>query len=80
MLRGHSYKNVRLLSQWELRRLVASRGLGHGAAPQPALVFERHLGGGSLRAARIYNRIRLWPLFRNVLAWVGPRLQILCER
>ena len=75
--RGHSYQNVRLLSGPVLRRLAAQAAL-RCASLEPAPLFARHLGKNLDWLAGAYNRLRLLPPLRTLLALVGPRLQTLC--
>jgi hypothetical protein len=76
-MRGHAYRNVRLLSGCELRRLAARARLPC-TSMEPAPLFARHLGRGLDRLVGVYNRARLLPLMHRLLELVGPRLQTLC--
>jgi SAM-dependent methyltransferase len=76
--RGHSYRNLGLLSGTELRRFAERAGLACGGI-EPAPLFARHLGGSLERLAGVYNSVRLTPLLRPFLGLVGPRVQAVCR-
>jgi SAM-dependent methyltransferase len=71
--RGHSYRNVSLLSGCELRRLAEGAGLRCGRI-EPAPLFARHLGAKMQRLVDCYNACRLAPP-----RLAGPRVQALCR-
>ncbi len=76
--RGHAYENVRLLSAREIRGFARSAGLRRSQVSPPPLYAE-HRGRAAAGLAAVYNRLRLVPGFRQILNWVGPRLQMLCR-
>jgi hypothetical protein len=80
--RGADYTHVRLLALFELRRLLRRAGFGR-CRIAPAS-FSRGEMDGLPRAkrllARLYNRVRTWPLARQALMLCGPGWQVTCER
>ena len=76
--RDHAYENVRLRSAREISALARSAGL-HRRQVSPPPLYADHRGQAAARLVRVYNRLRLLPGLRQVLNWVGPRLQMLCR-
>jgi SAM-dependent methyltransferase len=71
----HRYR-IRLRGPLEVERLVQDGGY-YGARAEPGLLVAPHWTGGPVqRAIGIYNAVRRVPVIRQLLKWVGPRLQI----
>ncbi len=66
-----SYDHVRLLSAWELRRLLAEHGLEPWVEP-PAVPQPSGYRGLERRLVRAYDRVRTIPGTRSLLLVVGP--------
>jgi 2-polyprenyl-3-methyl-5-hydroxy-6-metoxy-1,4-benzoquinol methylase len=80
--RGTDYTHVRLLSHSELRRLLRREEFGH-CRIVPATFSPAETEGmprGRRLLARVYNRVRTWPLARQFLMVFGPGWQVTCER
>jgi ubiquinone/menaquinone biosynthesis C-methylase UbiE/uncharacterized protein YbaR (Trm112 family) len=77
-----SYDHVRLLSVFQLRRLVRHTAFRRCAIVLPtfSLAELANVSAGHRLAVALYHRIKDWPLFRGLLRIFGPVLHLLCVR
>lgn len=80
--RGVSYEHVRLVSLPELRRLVARSPFGQGRVASASLDPGEleGLSGNERRMARLYGRLRGWPLLGWLIRLLGPLLEVTCMK
>jgi len=78
LVRGIPYLNIRILSCFEVRRMVLRAGLPTWSMSSPYLAEceQQTLSGPARRIARLYNLLREVPVFRHLLLAVGPFLQV----
>jgi len=76
--KGIAYRNIRLLSSFELRRMLIRSGLRTWSMSPPRLAEceQRTLPGPARKIVRVYHRLREVPVFRQLLLAVGPLLQV----
>ena len=76
--KGIAYRNIRLLSSFELRRMLIRSGLRTWSMSPPRLAEceQRTLPGPARKIVRVYHRLREVPFFRQLLLAVGPLLQV----
>lgn len=74
--RGVPYRHIRLVSVRELRRLLASAPFDGAQLSLPELSSSQieGLSGWARVRARVYNRVRRWPLVRSLLLRIAPIL------
>jgi 2-polyprenyl-3-methyl-5-hydroxy-6-metoxy-1,4-benzoquinol methylase/uncharacterized protein YbaR (Trm112 family) len=77
LIKGVPYRNIRLLSRFELARMLASSGLGTWsiAPARLAAVEIQSLSPIARAAATLYQTLRTVPGIRQLLELVGPMLQ-----
>lgn len=78
LLKGIPYRNIRLLSCFEVRRMVVRAGLRTWSMSPPRLAEceQRALSGPARRIVRLYHLLREVPVFRHLLLAAGPFLQV----
>lgn len=78
LLKGIPYRNIRLLSCFEVRRMVVRAGLRTWSMSPPRLAEceQRTLSGPARRIVRLYHLLREIPVFRHLLLAAGPFLQV----
>jgi hypothetical protein len=72
------YRNIRMLSRFELARMLAGSGLATWSIA-PARLAAVEMRGLSLiarAAAMAYQRLRTVPGIRQLLEFIGPMLQV----
>lgn len=76
--KGIPYRNIRLLSSFELRRMLARSGLRRWAMSPPRLADceQRTLPAPVRRLVRLYHLVLAVPIFRQLLLAVGPFVQV----
>lgn len=76
--KGIPYRNIRLLSSVELRRMLARSGLRSWAMTPPRLADceLQTLPAPARRLAGLYHLVLGIPIFRHLLLMVGPFLQV----
>jgi 2-polyprenyl-3-methyl-5-hydroxy-6-metoxy-1,4-benzoquinol methylase len=81
LVRGIPYRNIRLLSAFEIRRRLAVAGLD-GTLSAPRIPdHELRLVSRPARALiAIYHALRRLPLFSSLLRLLGPALQVIGRR
>ena len=79
-MRGTSYDHVRLLSVFEVRRLLRRSPFRNGQLGLPTFSQVEVASRSSFeqRLVGFYHNLKDWPLIRVVLLLVGPVLQIKC--
>lgn len=80
--KGVSYDHVRLLSVFQLVRMVRRTPFRQCAIVLPAFSAAELANVSSLQRQLvfIYNRIKDWPLFRGLVRIFGPVLHLVCLR
>jgi hypothetical protein len=80
--RGVPYEHIRLLSFFELQRLVRHTPFRRGTIRLPAFSDgeQEGLSARERSLVHIYHKLKDWPLIRQVLLVVGPVLQLVCVR
>lgn len=73
--RGVPYEHVRLISAGELRRIMRQAGFASCQVDPPLIMPPEAAPSLILRGLGIYNRIRRWPIMRQLLVLTGPLLQ-----
>lgn len=78
LVKGIPYRNIRLLSSLELRRIVLRAGLRTWSMSPPRLAEceQQTLSGPARAMVGIYHVLREAPIFRQLLLVVGPLLQV----
>lgn len=80
-LRKVSYRGVRPLSAFQLRRLLLAHGLEPRIVTPPVPIATLGLYRGiEFRLVRLYNRVRTVPLMRSVLVAVGPFFHVFARK
>jgi SAM-dependent methyltransferase len=79
-MRGTSYDHVRLLSVFEVQRLLRRSPFRNGQLGLPTFSQVEVASRSSFeqRLVGLYHNLKDWPLIRAVLLLVGPVLQIRC--
>jgi SAM-dependent methyltransferase len=77
-VKGVPYRNIRLLSSVELRKLLSQTGLSDWAISPPRLAAceEKALSGFARSLVKIYHALREIPVCRFLLECFGPLLQV----
>jgi ubiquinone/menaquinone biosynthesis C-methylase UbiE/uncharacterized protein YbaR (Trm112 family) len=80
--KGMSYDHVRLLSLFELRRLIRCTPFRRCAILLPTFSAAEvaNVTSAQRQALGLYHRIKDWPLFRGLLRIFGPVLHLVCVR
>lgn len=80
--KGMSYDHVRLLSLFELRRLIRCTLFRRCAILLPTFSAAElaNVSSAQRQAIGIYHRIKDWSLFRGLLRIFGPVLHLVCVR
>jgi ubiquinone/menaquinone biosynthesis C-methylase UbiE len=80
--KGVSYDHVRLLSVFQLARMVRRTPFRRCAIMLPAFspAEVANVSSAQRLAVGLYHRIKDWPLFRGLLRIVGPVLHLVCVR
>lgn len=73
---GIPYRHIRLVSARQLHRLLDSAHFSKNRLSPSEIPISQieGLSGWARVPARIYNRIRQWPLIRLLLLWIAPVL------
>lgn len=80
-LRKAPYDHVRLLSAWELRRVLSSQGFVPALeVPEIPAATQEIYRGTELRLVRLYNRVRLIGPVRRALLVVGPFFHVFATK
>jgi len=80
--KGVSYDHVRLLSVFQLRRMVRHTSFGCCAIKLPEF-SEAQLASvsvGQRAVVNVYHRIKNWPVIRGLLLLVAPVFHVVCVR
>ena len=80
--RGIVYDHVRLLSFFEIKRMVGRTSFGKCRIRLPRFSEEEQAGLSrlELRLVRLYHLVKDWPVVKQVLLLMGPVLQVICVR
>ena len=80
--RGVSYDHVRLLSVFQLARMVRRAPFRRCAILLPTFSAAElaNVSSAQRLAVGLYHRIKDWPLFRGLLRIFGPVLHLVCVR
>jgi SAM-dependent methyltransferase len=80
--RGRTYRGTRLLSAWEMSRLLRAHSELEFELRVPRVPDEevRHFNARRATLARLYNRIAARPTARILLLTVGPFFQLVARR
>jgi SAM-dependent methyltransferase len=80
--KGVNYDHVRLLSAFQLARMVRRTPFRQCAIELPAFSAAElaNVSSAQRLALRLYHRIKDWPLFRGLLRIFGPVLHLVCVR
>lgn len=78
---GRPYRNIRLLSIFELHKLGARTfGRVRAGVPDVSDVEQEGLPPPERRLLSIYRKVKDWPFVRPLLLLMGPLLQMVCVR
>jgi 2-polyprenyl-3-methyl-5-hydroxy-6-metoxy-1,4-benzoquinol methylase len=81
MLRGTGYDHVRLLSAFDLRRLLGRQGFSvELASPEIPEGAQQMYTGLERRLIRAYNRVRQLPGIRPLLLLIGPFFHVFATK
>ncbi|MFO0809729.1 MAG: methyltransferase domain-containing protein [Gemmataceae bacterium] len=82
LVRGVQYDHIRLLSSFELRRMVRRTPFGRCRITLPTFNAEEQKGLSARERflIRAYHTVKDWPGIRHGLLAVGPMLQVICRR
>lgn len=80
--KGISYEHVRLLSVFQLTRLIARTSFGRGAVELPRFSEAELANVSPLQRQLIsfYHQIKDWPLIRSLLLLLAPVFHLVCVR
>ena len=80
--KGVGYDHVRLLSVFQLARMVRRTAFGRCAIKLPTFSAAElaNVSPAQRQLVGLYHRIRDWPLFRGLLLIFGPVLHLVCRR
>ncbi len=80
--KGVSYDHVRLLSVFQLTRLVRRTSFGHCVMELPEFSAAQlsAVSPGQRAIVKVYHRIKNWPLIRGLLLLVAPVFHMVCIR
>jgi ABC-type iron transport system FetAB ATPase subunit len=78
LVKGVPYRFLRLVSRFELARLLRHAGFGrpHFALPEPTRAEVAALSGGERGQVRVYRALMRVPVVKALLSFVGPVLQV----
>jgi SAM-dependent methyltransferase len=82
LVRGVPYEHIRLLSSFELRRMVCRTPFGRCRITLPTFSAEEQEGLSARERFLIrgYHKVKNWPVVHQGLLAVGPVLQLICRR
>ena len=82
MRKGVSYKHVRLLSVFQLTRMIARTAFARGAVELPRFSDAELANVSPLqrRLVSVYHQIKDWPLIRSLLRLLAPVFHLVCVR
>jgi SAM-dependent methyltransferase len=82
LVRGHPYRHVRLVSVFELRRMLSRTPFQSCRIelPEVSEAEQEGLAPRERALVALYNRLKSWPVLRWLLLLFGPLLQVLCVR
>ena len=80
--RATSYAHVRLLSVFQLTRMIRRTAFRRCAILLPTFgpAELANVSASQRLAVAVYHRIKDWPLFRGLLRIFGPVLHLVCVR
>lgn len=80
--KGVAYDHVRLLSVFQLKRMVGQTAFVRCAIELPEFTAAQlsRVSAGQRAAVNIYHRIKDWPLIHGLLLLVAPVFHVVCVR
>jgi ubiquinone/menaquinone biosynthesis C-methylase UbiE/uncharacterized protein YbaR (Trm112 family) len=82
LMKGISYRNIRVLSCFEVRRMGVRAGLTTWSLSSPRLAEceQQTLSAGLRRVVQLYHLLQEVPIVRRLLVVVGPLLQVVGQK